>query len=293
MTTQTTTTPPINTEAGVIAKSQDWQEAVRDLIEYRVVNGLCFSSGEIAAVLRTHRMADLRFSVLRLGEYVRDLFYAGLMPQYAVEDDNGDVEEVSPLQVSRYTKGIGRTPAGQEVFVYGPTQEACDDHDFEVDIPIPPGVKPAPLPGGTAMQHQGQTAHLGAPAPSGYPTQIAAAVNPVPAQAAVKAAQATLTVKVISDCRCVVYRNVFEAWVHYAKKTMRAGAPVYIRFENDKAFVSLDDPPQGDAAIHQLHTGSRPGRVFFASPKAPFTPGDEYGIELTDDALVVDLSKTV
>lgn len=290
--TSTVPTAPA-TEKDAFANSKHWTDAVRDVIKFRIDRQRaraeagdpepreedCFSSGEIAAVLRTHRMNDLRFSVIDLGGWVRDLFDGDNMGKYLVEDDDGELIEESPLQVSRTTVGKGRTPAGQLVFVYGPDQEACDKHDFEVDIPLPPGAKPKP----------NKPAQLPAPVTGGYPTKIAAAVNQAPPSGYPTKTASSMTAKVIADCRVVIYRDVFEAWVHHAKKTMRSGAPVYIKFDNDKAYVSLDDP--GDATTHQLHTGSRPGRVFFASPTVPFTPGDEYAVELTDDALVVDLAR--
>ena len=285
MTTTSTTLPTSSTtEKDAFATSADWREAVRDVIKYRVDNGLCFSSGGVAAILRTHRMSDLRFSVPNLGGYVRDLFDGDNMGKYLVEDDNGDEVEESPLQVSRITVGQGRTPAGQMVFVYGPTQEDCDDFDFEVDITLP----------------HGHTPRKTTPSTGGYPTStsIAAAVNPTPGGAALQH-PVTMTQKIrktgsnevliLDDCRAIVYRAVLDAWFHHSSKTIRAGGEVHIEFKDDgKAYIGVTS--SADTSPYRLTAGTRPGRIHFSSPTSPFQPGDRFGIELTDDALVIDFT---
>ena len=130
-------------EATVLSPAQDWREGTRHLIDHWTNQGRCYSSGEVAAALRTHRQ-DLRFSVTTLGEYVRDLFYQGELPS-------------NPVQVSRRTTGNGRTPEGLLVFVYGPDEPTAEAHNFEVEIPrpldsgkrkdrTPKDRKPKPLP---------------------------------------------------------------------------------------------------------------------------------------------------
>ena len=137
-----------------IKNSANWRDAVVDAIGYYTANNLCFSSGEIAAELRTHR-TDLLFSVLNLGEYTRDLYYNG---QIVYTDDDGD--DLQALQVARTTSGTGRTPAGRTVFVYGPDASEAQAHDFEVDIPNP-GKKTS---GASPIKPKG-----------GYPTAVAPA----------------------------------------------------------------------------------------------------------------------
>ena len=314
MTTSTPSSSAPTTDAEAIASSANWRDAVRDLIGFVVERQRqraeggdpepqtedCLSSGGIVAVLRTHRMSDLRFSATNLGGYLRDLFDGDNMGKYLIDDGFGDLEEVSPLQVSRITVGKGRTPAGQLVFVYGPTQEICDEFDFEVDIPIPPGHTPrapqaAPV---QAASQGGYPTAVSAQAPGGYPTSIAAVVNPTPAPAPAKPVKTTPAgrmpsgtqeVKVIADCRAVVYRSVLDAWFHHSGKSMRAGDEVFLEFKADgKCYISLDE--SDDASAYRLTGGTRPGRIFFSSPTTPFTPDARYAVELTDDALVIDLN---
>lgn len=84
----------------------NWREAVDALVQERISQNLCFSSGELVVELRTN-FPSLSFSARNLGDYVRDLFYAGGMGFY--DDGNGDV--VQPCQIPRMTQGLGRTPA--------------------------------------------------------------------------------------------------------------------------------------------------------------------------------------
>lgn len=110
-----------------IQPGSDWKTQAANIINARVRGGVCFSSGEVA---RTLRLSDpsLRFSVLRVGDFIRELFDNDTLPKY------GMYGGVYPVQVSRYTED------GVEVFVYGPTKEDCENHNFEVDIPDTSGV---------------------------------------------------------------------------------------------------------------------------------------------------------
>ena len=118
-----------------------WQDQALVIIEARVNGGVCFSSGEVARVLRLSN-PSLRFSVLRLGEFIRDLYQCNNLPTYSLSGG------LYPVQVSRYTEN------GTEVFVYGPTEDDCESHSFEVDIPKPPSSNQASVLGhlGQAVQ---------------------------------------------------------------------------------------------------------------------------------------------
>ena len=107
-----------------IKNAINWRDAVNSLLTFWISEGRCFSSGEVAACLRTH-MPDLKFSVPKVGEFVRELFYSSIGPYPGGE---------AVVQVPRFTVGKfpDRTPAQTEVFVYGPTADACNAHDFEV-----------------------------------------------------------------------------------------------------------------------------------------------------------------
>lgn len=119
----------------IIERDPDWRKVAMAFIDYRIGTDQCFSSGEVARDLRLYR-PDLVFSVRELGEHVRQQHQAQAMSSY---DDGFD--EIYPLSEQRTTTGKGRTPAGLSVVVYGKTQAEAQQHDFEVDIPPPGGLK--------------------------------------------------------------------------------------------------------------------------------------------------------
>ncbi len=120
-----------------IENDPDWKKVAMALVDYRIGTDQCFSSGEIARDMRLYR-PELVFGVRELGEYVRDQHSSSAFASY---DDGFD--EVYPATVQRTTTGTGRTPSGLNVVVYGKTQSEASQHDFEVDIPPPNGLKKA------------------------------------------------------------------------------------------------------------------------------------------------------
>lgn len=109
------------------------------LIAHFVKNEVPFSSGEVAAYIRTYAPGEA-FSVANLGSKIRDLYDAGEMPSYS---------SGYPVRVPRTTSSHAhtmdgnlapsKTPPGTTVFVYAPTEDIGRAHDFEVIIPDPPG----------------------------------------------------------------------------------------------------------------------------------------------------------
>ena len=83
-----------------------WQGIVDRLIQFFVADDRPFSSGEIAAYIRWFA-PSIRFSVMSLGEYVRNKY------------DNGEFPNSStglyPVQVARVTQGTSRTLDGRTV----------------------------------------------------------------------------------------------------------------------------------------------------------------------------------
>lgn len=250
--------------------STDWRATCNALIEHLVEEGECFSSGELARWMRIYR-PDLKFSVPNLGGYVRDLYYACTLPQYA--DDGEGNGPCNPTQVPRTTEGLGRTPAGVEVFVYAPNGDAGYAHNFEVDIP---------QPGGPATQYSTN-------ATPGTPKTPAAAGDGVVIAGSAKPLMA-LKATVQQDRRLQVPRAAFEAFVHFCGATMRGGDPVYVKVEMDKATITLADPGDG-AKEYNLWADS--GRVSFPSPSTPFNPGDTFLVNIAPNGLTVDLTVKV
>lgn len=269
---------------------QNWREIAKALVSFWIKEGHCFSSGEIAATLREHS-PDLRFSVPSLGETVRDLFYNGTLPQYdsdgtdGVDDGFGTLVPSGPVyacQVARMTEGLfaDRTPAGVQVFVYGPNSGVCYEHPFEVFIPRPKA-------DGT-MESQ-------ADAPAGVvpstPASPAVQAKRVVQILGVQAAKAEIVATVRNDNRLIVPRSAFELAVGLGGHPMRGGDPVFVKVTDTEAVITLTDPGDGVAKSHSLTSSS--GRVVFAHPVTPFVADDRYAVKVTAGTLTIDLSKKI
>ncbi len=257
----TIATTDFTTEAEATRDAADWREASSALIEFWTALDRSFSSGEIAACLRTHRM-DLRFSVTSLGEYVRDLFYQGALPSY----DDGASNPLSPVQVSRYTVGDGRTPAGVLVFVYGPDQATAETHGFEVDIP-----RPGNLPA------DGIGPSVSVPTPT---TPVDSGPRPVPSNLP--------SAYVNKDTRCYVARKVVDAYLGTANIALRQGDSLYVSFDGTAtATIRATETPGSKA--YNIWQGT--GRVSFYAPNGtPFVNGTKYPVSVNDDCITVDLA---
>jgi hypothetical protein len=269
-TTSTDSTTPLMADHGIkdaVIDSDDWPSAVHDAIAYFTSKGTPFSSGEIAAVLRTYR-TDLRFAATRIGEMVRDGFYMG---EIEYTDDDGDA--LPAVQVPRITMGYGRTPSGQMVFVYAPDQMTGEDHDFEVDIPKPGEVADGAQPVSAASIPP-------RPAPAPKPVN-GPAIHGVPSGVDLR-----LTVHV--DNRVCVTRSAFEALVHATGSPFQCGADVYVAFDGDEAQVTLSEAT--GATAHRLN---KRGRILFANMAGgtTFPAGAVYSAEVVDEKLIIDVSK--
>ena len=312
------------TPASVIAGAPDWRSAVTDLVAWLITNDRCFSSGEVAAYLRTYR-PDLKFSAAGIGDYIRDQYDSGAIPSYT----DGAGNTMYPVQVPRTSNGIGRTldgrtvvaktPVGTTVFVYAKDGADGFAHDFEVFIPD----FDDPQATRAVDASQGQVAAAAAvpvvtqptantPAPAAQPTP-----TPVPGTAPSNVILGALNqndfiAEVRSDRRLCVERRAFQAFVAITGAPLRGGPhgdPVYIAFNlikqsngTDKpvALITRDQAP--NAKPHHLWNNA--GRVAFGSNGnsigfAPFNPKDKYKVEIlpataTEPAMIViDLSATI
>lgn len=260
-------------ESGITNASSNgtptWLGATDSLIDLLVAERECFSSGEIAAHLRTFR-PDLRFSVTsNVGEHVRDRFYADTMPLYPNPDGT-----FTPVEkVPRTTGGFSRTPPGTEVFVYAPNWTAGQAHEFEVEIPKP----------GTQVPLD----------PDGLPPRPAQAANPLPASHFVnltaRPTPKNLTATVHNDGRLCIPRSALEALLHATQTALKGGDSVFVIVDdtNGEARVGLDR--ENGAQGYQLSAGR--GRVLFPHPAHPFTVGDTFAVRIDGPGrrLVIDL----
>lgn len=238
-----------------------WRAACDAVVSYRLANGKPFSSGEVAAILRTFD-PTLNFAVSGVGERLRDAFGQGEFDFSAPEiekdtfgnpelDDNGDpklvvdgngdvvMTKTPAQQVSRYTEGLGRTPAGVLVFVYAPSYADGEAHNFEVDIPrpnIPAVVNPA-----TGVPDVPE-AHVSTRDPSKDDTRRAAQVA-----TAAKNGDLACTVQVTG--RMNVGRLVLENYALMSRTGLQADATLYV-WQNGKVLTCrLADDPSNPAKV--------------------------------------------
>jgi hypothetical protein len=248
-----------------------WRTATLDLLTAWIAEGRCFSSGEVASALRVHR-PDLRFSVPSLGEFLRDNFYAQSLPTYpAVDDGTGVMVDVPVTSSPRFTVGLypDRTPAGVQVFVYGPEVGACDAHEFEVFIPNPAKgetMASAPVPS------------IGVP----QPARGQAVKGPITVGGN-KAPVGDVEATVRADARIEIPRVAFEACVHLAGTPIKGGDPVFVTVTATEATVTLSDVAGSDR--YDLWTTS--GRIAFANPNKPFTPGAKHKLVITAGVITI------
>jgi hypothetical protein len=201
---------------------------------------------------------------MSIGEHIKDMFYSNTIPQYP--------NVGYPLQVPRFTTGKypQRTPAGTEVFTYGPDPITANGHDFEVYIPQP----------GENIAN--------APAPAQV---VVPAVTPQ-VTLSHKVANSNVVATVHTDNRLCIPREAFELILHLGVIPLKGGDPVYVKVLSDKAVISLvNDAP---AYIPYTLSATR-GRILFAShdPNKPFKAGDKYKIKVGASCLEVDLTQTV
>jgi len=250
------------------AKAQgvpDWLGATDQLLELFALHGHPFSSGEIAAHLRTFK-PKLVFSVLNVGDHVRNRFWDDNMPVFVNPDGTTSPAE----QVPRTTQGIGRTPPGVSVFVYAASYQEGHDHDFEIDIPRPGNNLPKD--------------------PDGLPPIPAQPTTPAShfVKLAPRKAATNLVATVHKDQRCYVPRAAFEELLHETQTALKGGDSVYVKVDGDEATVNLDrvDGSQGYTLI------ATRGRVLFPHPVTPFTPGKQYPVTVDGPGrrLTIDLS---
>jgi len=254
------------TALSVLTAPVAWRDAAAVTVRTFIEEGQPFSSGEVVAVLRNHD-GSLRFSSTRVGEYCRDLFYSQQMPQYM---DDGMGQPTDPVQVSRITQGKfpTRTPAGVEVFVYGPNQSACDAHEFEIFIPQP-GECQADAP--TAVVTPPMT-----------PTVKAKQIAILGAKVAVMNLQAHCR----PDGRLEIPRNAFEACVHLGGQPMKGGDPVFVKVEPAQVIISQIDPEDGSKS-YSLTTER--GRVLIPGNGVQFAPGKTYPLQIGKGTITIPL----
>lgn len=250
-----------------ILSAPDWETAAREVIYDLIESGKCFSSGEVAAILRSTR-PSLRFGVRGLGVFIRAEFGSGNLPDYP-DDGNGD--PTYPVQVSRYADGTGRTPKDQLVFVYAPTREAGEGHDFEIPIPAPPQQLQDDISSSTAAAAaagDGDGGNVSTGPVSGHgPT------TPPPS-----AKGGTYPATIAFDNRCYVGKKAIVA-CDPNTKAFKA------KWENKKVTLTPTDEKPKRGSVFKVWTQ---GRVAFT---LPFLPNNTtYHAEVSNGSIIVDFN---
>lgn len=245
----TTATTMTTEQSPDLSHERTWQDAVCTLIDRCCANERCFSSGELARTLRIER-PDFRFAVTELGEFVKDLFYQGVI-EYA--DPHGRVS--AAVQVPRRTAGRSRTPAGTEVFVYAPSPALGHSHEFEVEIPRP----------------------------SFSPTDLERRRF----AAAAAQANAEMVASVHADGRLCIPRRAFEQLSHATGIAIRGGDEVYVEIVDDPQGQSLRVYLRARPGCRAYSLSPERGRLRFTAPAglSAFVAGARFSITIIGDAL--------
>ena len=240
-----------------------WRAACDAVVEARLQSNSPFSSGEIAAILRTFD-PTLKFSVGAVGERLRDAFFAGeylfQVPEITDYNDHGDpiyatdaddeilYADEPAQQITRYTEGLGRTVAGTMVFVYASTYEAGEEAAFEVDIPRP----------GTDVAVNPTTGVPDAPVPH-TPTRDASTDDGPPAAQVAKATRrGSLRCTVQRNGRMNVGRPVLESYALLSRQGIKADTKVYVWVDSGTQTMTLrlkDDPASPAAKTYSIFRG--------------------------------------
>jgi hypothetical protein len=233
-----------------------WRDAVFFIVDQKIKNNQCFSSGEVAKQIRDER-PDIVFSVYDVGQRLRDLYYSNCIAFGGTQ----------AYQVPRKTIGSGRTPAGVEVFVYAPSFEAAIEHDFEVDIPLP----------NRSLGDASQYTEYGS----------------MPDEAQTKKESLDAVVATVhKDGRLCIPRKAFDELMHATGSGVQPGERIHIRLDQSSQQVIVSKDSCDGSKGYDL-TRDR-GRVkYLPDNLQSWNSGDRYAISIIQDTIVVHLSRAL
>jgi len=233
-----------------------WRDAVCIVIDEKLKNYECFSSGEITKEIRINR-PDLRFSHWDVGQFMRDLYYNGSMT-YGTHNDY-----TVAVHVPRRTSGNTRTPANMEVFVYGENYNVANSYRFEVEIPRAQGDLSLPYDEYGTQQNEG------------------------PKRSFDKNEKLVATVQ--GDSRLAIPRAAFDSFMQKTGKSIAFGDKIYIAFDEAKNKVSVTLSENKNTKAYDL-TRDR-GRVKYKPESIiDWVSGDKFQVDVTNDGLEIDVS---
>lgn len=277
-----------NSPAECCANASTWEQAVDNVVQYLVSQGACFSSGEVVSHIRTHR-SDLVFRHGWVGERLQRAFANGTMPDY---EGGPGIGTIHPVQMIRQTSGLGRTPAGVQVFVYAPDPQAGADHHFEVDVPLP---GPQGLQDGRSAPPTGPLDGLSAaalammggtvPAPTGRtPTPVPVGTAAAPATAKGKQVPGDVVAKVHADGRVCIPKLAFEALAQSTGQPVVGGVAIYATWKGQVVVLRQD---QGLSTVYPTTDFCR----VHLTPPSALPVGSEYAVVAGTDELTIDFSR--
>ena len=273
-------TSPFTSAQGAIDAATTPETACNYLAAFWVNQGVPFTSGHIVHAIRSAR-TDLVFAQARIGGYLRNAFESENLPNY----DDGFGGEIPVVRVGRQTTGIGRTPVGTEVFVYGPSTDECNCFEFEVNIAEAPQV--ADGQGGqtsaaTAMLNATPRLQPGAPGASTIP--------PVQPSGTVAVANGKMVpgnplASIHADGRLCIPRIAFEALAFETGKPIVGGEPLHIAFDATGKLTISQEPFPGSCTASPTTDRLR---LHLTTPK-PCPVGQEFEVVVDTNCLMVTL----
>jgi len=246
-----------------LINTNSWRDAVCKVIDQKLKDEKCFSSGEITKEIR-EQCPDLRFSHWDVGEYIRDLYFNGSF----VFNGFPDRSDYDYVQVVRYTSGKTRTPYGMKVFVYAPTLESGLEHEFEVEIPRAKVNLGVPYDEYGTMENEG----------------------PRRGEENEKQLQATVQ----KDKRIHIPRSAFDALGEKTGKPLSFGDKVHISL--DEAVKKIKVKLQSEENSKEYGLTMDRGRVKYLPNHVedwvcPWGAGDAFDIQVTEEGLEIDVSE--
>ena len=278
----TLATTPFSCPQGAIDAATTPEEACDNLVAFWVTQGVPFTSGHVVSAIRCARQ-DLVFAQARIGGHLRNAFAARTLPSY----DDGFGGETPVVQVGRKTTGIGRTPVGTEVYVYGASQNECDSFEFEIAVAEAPKVSD-----GLGGQISAAAALLGATPMTPAGTTGASPIPPVTPSGKVAVATGKLVAgiplaAIHADGRLCIPRLAFEALAFESGTPITGGEPLFASCVNDKLTIAF----QGPGVV--VHPTTDRLRVHLSLEGALAVTGTPFPVGKTFDILVSSTGLTI
>jgi len=265
---------------------KDASDGARLLADFWVEQGVCFTSGHAVNALRLARGKTLMVNQRPVGQALQDYFNDGDMPSYMA----GDGSVTRPFRKEMFsTRTDTRTPVGTGVFVYGPSEEAIDLFEWEINITEAPDVSDGQgglvSPATALLQATPNTAPT-APGASSIP-----AVQPSGhvAVAHGKMVPGNPTASIHKDGRLCIPRVAFEALAFETGDAIVGGEPLFVTVKGDELVISTVETKGSGTAVP---TSDRL-RLHLTMPQGRYPVGTTFEVVVNEDTLILDLGHPI